>query len=103
MESWDDTDFRPLHRSTVLFNIPQVGLGTVRCEGLNSYLIRLAGEHSVNVRDLIRNVMIPEDAALMATQKPGFNHRAASTINGLGPYAEAFASTLNRLTGREDL
>lgn len=96
----DDYKTRP---RSVLFNIEPMGLDGPRIEGLNSYLIRLAGEHSVNVRDLIRSVLVAKDPILMATQKPGFNHQAASTINGLGPYARSFASVLSDLTGRDGL
>jgi hypothetical protein len=86
-----------------LYSLTPIGQGDGRVEGLNSYLIRLANEHCVNVRTLVRHVLLPADAALRFTEQPGFNHQAAMTMNGLGPTAQVFAGTLNRLTARTDL
>ncbi len=108
VERWPDMDDLDDTRAvvrppTVLYNIAPIGVGTGRVEGLNSYLIRLANEHCLNVRTLIREVIVRHAQSLQATQQPGFNHQAALSINGGGFYAQSFADTLNALTGRSDI
>ena len=103
MRSWLETPLVRPRAASVLYSLTPIGQGDGRIEGLNSYLIRLANEHCVNVRTLVRHVLLPANVALRFTEQPGFNHQAAMTMNGLGPTAQVFAGTLNRLTARTDL
>lgn len=99
----DDGDFEPIPGRTLLFRLEPIGLGTPQCEGLTSYLVRVAREHSLPVRRFVSRLLFSKvlDSAPRCDAK--FFRQYASTINGLGPYAERFASALNNSTGRRDL
>ncbi|MCX7171967.1 MAG: TniQ family protein [Proteobacteria bacterium] len=85
-----------------LFNLPPIGLGTDRVEGLVSYLVRLARAHSVNPRLLVKTefVMVP---GLEGMTHAAFFDRYAGTLDGLSRYAELFSATIGQLVGRDDL
>lgn len=72
-------------------------------EGLISYLVRLAREHCVRPRDLIRLVLADGKPEISCLCYNSFYAEYANTVNGLGKYAALFASRLNELTGRNDL
>lgn len=98
-----DAEAFDLPRSRLYRLAPIVG-NAGRHESLLSYLVALAAAHSVSPRDLMRYEVAPDDFALLrGARQPGFNNQYASTVSGLGLYAQAFADRLNELTQREDL
>jgi hypothetical protein len=73
-----------------------VGLG--HAESLTSVLVRLAGEHGVSPRDLMRDLMRCKPA-LSHLNYDRFFQRYAATINGHGRYAASITDALARATG----
>jgi len=86
-----------------LYRLEPIGIGTAQVEGLDSYFIRLAAEHCVSPRDLVRLVLIPASRDLAGARFSTFHSRYARTLCGLGPYATRFSDVLNHLAHREDL
>lgn len=87
-----------------LIRLPPIGVGTARAEGLTSYLIRLAGAHSVSPKRLVRSVFAevqPEIAAIITAGN--FFSWGGRSINGLGRYADLFSETISTLTSVEEL
>lgn len=62
LENWDMSP-REVRRPTRLFPLTPIGIGTPMVEGLASYLASLAAEHSVSVRNLIRDELLPLTAS----------------------------------------
>jgi hypothetical protein len=86
-----------------LYPLPPIGQGSSVVEGLDSYLIRLAGEHCVSPRDLIRRVLLPANPMLQGTMTNTFCTKESATIGGLGLNAERFIVALELLSSRRDL
>lgn len=80
-----------------------IGLDTARTEGLISYIIRLAGAHSVNPRRLIRTEFIAAQTQIARLNRLSFFRNNARTINGMGSYAHLFCDATSSLTGRRGL
>lgn len=89
--------------STPLFGLSPMAGGTPFTESLLSWLIRLAREHAVSPRDLVREVIGQHDPQVKALCYGSFFRRHALTIDGLGRYAQRFASRLSELSGVRDL
>lgn len=101
-----DADFTlraALPARSVLFRLSPVGTGSDQQEGLLSLLIRTSRAHAVSPRRLVREVLSAHDSVIAALPSSAFFQRLAGTINGLGIYADTFATTMGRLTGHEDL
>ncbi|HEY8023081.1 MAG TPA: TniQ family protein [Burkholderiaceae bacterium] len=88
---------------TVLYRIKPRDQDNPYREGLISYIIRLARAHCVGTRDLLRFALSREEGLLANLGYSGFFSTYSGTVNGLGRYATAISSLLNRLTGRDDL
>jgi hypothetical protein len=86
-----------------LFALEPIGIGTAYCESLISYLIRLAWEHSVGVRELFRREIFHLCGNLGGLHYPIFFNKDARSVNGVGIYARTFAQAAARLTSRKDL
>lgn len=86
-----------------LFALGPIGMGTIYSESLTSYLIRLAREHSVGVRELFRREIFPLCGNLGGLRYPIFFNKDARSVNGVGVYARTFSQAATRLTSREDL
>lgn len=80
-----------------------IGLNTARTEGLLSYLVRLAGAHSVNPRRLIRTEFIAVQPEIAHLNRLSFFRNNARTVNGLGAYARKICDATSALTGVADL
>ncbi len=92
---------RPLRSR--LFALEPIGLGTADCEGLISYLVRLAREHSVDARVLFREEVFRQCGNLGGLRYPIFFNGDARSVNGLGVYARVFSHAAGEMTSREDL
>jgi hypothetical protein len=86
-----------------LFALEPIGVGTADCEGLVSYLVRLAREHSVDARVLFREVVFRQCGHLGGLRYPIFFNGDARSVNGIGTYAKVFSQAGIELTSREDL
>lgn len=86
-----------------LISLNPISQGTARTEGLNSYIIRLAGAHSVNPRRLIRTEFVAARPEIAQMAVGVFCLRGARTINGYGAYAKAFCQAATQLTGVSNL
>lgn len=86
-----------------LFALDPIGIGTSDCEGLISYLERLARAHSVETRLLIRSEFDRYCGHLGGMRYANFFDDRARTIHGTGTYAETFADAAAALTMREDM
>jgi hypothetical protein len=93
-----DPEIAVPHRSR-LYRLPPIGVGTGQAEGLVSYLIRLAREHSVNPRRMVRTVFSENNPEIARLQRAAFFAKYAGTIDGLDKYADMFARETCRLTG----
>lgn len=93
-----DPEIAVPHRSR-LYRLPPIGVGTGQAEGLVSYLVRLAHEHSVNPRRMVRTVFSENNPEIARLQRAAFFAKYAGTIDGLDKYADMFARETCRLTG----
>ena len=102
-DDYTDDDFAPIPGRTMLFNLEPIGVGTAQCEGLTSYIVRLAKEHSLPIRRFVSRLLFSETPDQQPRCDAKFFRQYAATINGVGSYAQRFAQALNRATGRSDL
>jgi hypothetical protein len=86
-----------------LFSLAPTGVGTLHQESLLSFLVRTSRAHAVNTRHLISEVFGAADPAISKLAYAAFFSGYASTVNGLGKYAEMFVSATERLTGIRNL
>lgn len=87
-----------------LFLLQPIGDGTVKQESLLSFLMRTSHAHAVNPRLLIKKVLAQDVPALAGVvTSAAFFQTLVGTANGLGQYAEIFASVMARLTGQSSL
>lgn len=88
---------------SMLFSLQPIGVGTPHQESLLSFLVRISHAHAVNPRLLIREIFPLADAAIARLPSAAFFQREAVTINGLGQYARAFVSAMEKLIGQPNL
>lgn len=81
-----------------LFSLQPIRLGEPMQESLLSFLIRTSRAHAINPRQLVAAVLAECDPAIASLAYAGFFRRLAKTVNGLGQYAESFASALEMAT-----
>lgn len=86
-----------------LFDLTPVGIGTENCEGLVSYLVRLAKAHGVSPRLLIKAELLPKIKEPRAVSHSEFFTDYAKTLHGTGQYAQTFVDLAEALTSRSDL
>lgn len=103
-----DLDSVPIFERSRLFSLAPCGLRTPYCEGLASYVTRLAEAHSVRPSTLIAEVVLPllTSSGLTLKARPDlatFWSAATHTLNGGSRLASAFVSALEILTLRTDL
>lgn len=102
-DDYAEDGFAPIPGRSMLFCLDPIGLGTPHCEGLSSYLVRLAREHSLPVRRFVSRLLFSQASDTLPFFDAKFFRQYAATINGVGPYAQRFAQALNDATGRTDL
>jgi hypothetical protein len=86
-----------------LFDLTPVGIGTENCEGLVSYLVRLAKAHGISPRLLIKAEFLPKIKEHRAVSHSEFFTDYAKTLHGTGLYAQTFVDLAEALTSRSDL
>ena len=89
---------RPADR-TILYSLTPIGLGTPLQESLLSFLIRVSRAHAVNPRRLVGEILVQDNSAIGQLAYAGFYKKLAKTVNGIGQYAELFATVLEHATG----
>ena len=106
-ETWDLTLPARPPRSR-LYALEPLGMGTPHMESLTSYVSRLAEAHSVSLRTLVIQELLPllerdylSDPS--SNSLDSFWIEAARAINGTGALARDWAQALRRLTLRTDL
>ena len=86
-----------------LFGLEPIGIGTLDCESLISYLIRLARAHCMSPRDLIRLEFMWRFSRQEGIRSSGFFREYSKTLNSVGEYASGFVRLAEELTGRGEL
>jgi hypothetical protein len=99
---WSEEETPSLPRRSRLYGLEPVNVNSGAREGLLSYLARLAQEHMVSPRLLIKKVFVEVNPDISQIANNSFFVEYAGTINGLGTYARIFSKALNDLTGRLD-
>jgi TniQ protein len=106
-ETWDLT--LPMHPShSRLYALEPLGVGTQHVESLTSYLARLAEAHSISLRTLVKQELLPllkRDylSNPFGNSLDAFWIEAARALNGTGALAKDWALSLECLTLRTDL
>jgi len=106
-EIWDLTlPAHPPHSR--LYALEPLGMGTSNIESLTSYVTRLAGAHSVSLRTLVLQQLLPQLKCdylsnPLKNSLDAFWIEAARALNGTGTLAKDWAYALERLTLRTDL
>ncbi len=93
----------PVPPRSVLFSLSPSGVGTPHQESLLSLLVRTSVAHGVSPRKLVSEILGAEDNAISKLGYADFFRVDAGTVNGLGRYAEMFASAIGRLTAHQNL
>lgn len=92
---------------SILFNLEPFGMHTGLIESMTSYIIRLSEKHSVNVGDLVNQLIIPglEKEYLYRSTIYGGNSffESSKTINGYTSNSLEIEQVLSNLTTRNDL
>lgn len=105
--TWDLTlPATPTHSK--LYALAPLGMGTLHVESLTSYMARLAEAHSVSLRTLVIQELLPLLKRDYLFNPSGntlgsFWKEAARALNGTGVLAQEWAQTLERLTLRTDV
>lgn len=99
---WSEEEQSSLPRRSRLYGLEPVNVNSGTREGLLSYLARLAQEHMVSPRLLMKKVFMEVNPAISQIANNSFFVEYAGTMNGLGAYARVFSKALNDLTGRID-
>ena len=106
-EIWDlSLPTHPVHSR--LYALEPLGMGTPHVESLTSYLARLAEAHSVSLRTLAKQELLPLLKREYLSNPFGnsldaFWIEAARALNGTGALAKDWAQSLEHLTLRKDL
>lgn len=98
--SVDHIELSPRSR---LFQPQVMGAGTKYVEGLISYIVRIAGEHSVTPMRMLKKIYAVQNPDIARVMYPSFFNQYSSTVNGLGKYAKLFVGDTESLTGASDL
>jgi DNA-binding XRE family transcriptional regulator len=97
-ELWDVAP-RALPPRSRLYSLPPMAIGTPRVESLSSYIMRLAGAHTVSVRALIIREIFADLS--VRPRRPDFS--GLHSLNGMGACFEQWVAILGTLTSRHDL
>jgi len=88
---------------TPLLGVDPIGRNTLVVESLLSWFIRLAREHAVSPRALLKDAIGQYVPGIASLCYASFYRRHAATVNGLGRYAALFAGALAELSGTTGL
>ncbi|PLR83036.1 hypothetical protein CVD25_09950 [Bacillus canaveralius] len=96
-----------LNFKSQLYNLEPIGIGTIYCESLTSYLVRLSQAHSVNLGTLLNKVVAPalKKEYVLNSAMFGGNRffDGAKALNGVSDSSMDLVNALQLLTGRKDL
>lgn len=93
-------DGRALPPRSRLFSLEPIGIGTAAAEGLISYVIRLAGAHSLSPRRLIMEEFSKVMPGIAIYRRHGlFFETDARSINGLHQHSQSFSDAVETLCG----
>src|SRR5579871_1221798 len=86
-----------------LYRLPPQGLGTSQVESLTSYITRLAAAHTVSVRRLVVQELLPllgrpHLGGAINNSLSAFWQRDSPAVNGLGALARDWTQALERVT-----
>ena len=106
-ETWNLT-FPALPPHSRLYALEPLGIGTPNIESITSYVTRLAGAHSVSLRTLVIQELLPflgRDylSNTLGNTISSFWKEAARALNGTGVLARDWTRALEGLTLRTDL
>ena len=102
LENWDMAPPK-VRKPTRLFPLRPIGIGTPLVEGLASYLTSLAAEHSISVRNLIRNELLPLTASASLDGKVEVKQfEYWKRINGMADITSEMVSALEIATGLKE-
>ena len=97
-------------RHSRLYHLGPVGVGSPMAESLTSYLTRLAEAHSVHLRTLVTDEILPllNQSHLYRDNRPVYDHltrfwKQSTTLNGTSATSSAWVQALEQLTLRSDL
>lgn len=93
-----------------LYHLRPAGVGTPRVESLTSYVTRLAEAHSIHLRALVTDEVLPllHRSHLYQDGRPVYDHltrfwKQSAMLNGIGTTTSDWVQALQRLTLRRDL
>jgi TniQ len=108
-ELWEEEQFTPDPPSK-LYHLEPIGTGTPLVESLTSYISRLANAHSVLLRTLVTDEILPSlnRTHLYQQDQPVYDHlttfwKRSAMLNGTCSTASNWIQTVERLTQRNDL
>jgi hypothetical protein len=108
-EVWEEERFAPC-TSSELYYLEPVGTGTPMVESLTSYVSRLANAHSVLLRTLVTDEILPNlnRTHLYQEDQPVYDHlttfwKRSAMLNGTCSTASNWVHTIEQLTQRNDL
>ena len=93
-----------------LYHLGPIGVGSPMAESLTSYLTRLAEAHSLHLRTLVTDEILPRlnQSHLYRDNRPVYDHltrfwKQSATLNGTSATSSAWVQALEQLTLRSDL
>jgi hypothetical protein len=93
-----------------LYHLEPVGVGSPMVESLTSYLTRLAEAHSLHLRTLVTDEILPRlnQSHLYRDNRPVYDHltrfwKQSTTLNGTSATSSDWVQALEQLTLRRDL
>jgi hypothetical protein len=108
-EVWEEELLAPC-TSSKLYCLEPIGVGTPMVESLTSYISRLADAHSVLLRTLVTNEILPNlnRTHLYQEGRPVYDHlttfwKRSTMLNGTCSTASNWVHTIEQLTLRNDL
>jgi len=108
-EVWEE-ELLPPCTSSKLYYLEPIGIGTPMVESLTSYVSRLANTHSVLLRTLVTDEILPNlnRTHLYQEGRPVYDHlttfwKRSALLNGTCPTASNWVHTIEQLTQRNDL
>lgn len=96
------------HNSTsTLYNLEPIGIGSIYCESITSYLVRLAEAHCLKPGVLINKIIAPVLNKMYLLQSATYGGNrffdGAKTLNGVDENSFEIVNTLQSLTSRDNL
>ncbi|MED4853033.1 TniQ family protein [Caldifermentibacillus hisashii] len=97
----DEVKNNIIGKRSILYNIEPVGMGTPYVECLTSYITRLSYYHNISVRQMLTELIYPEFKYSIIRKERIVEQ--PKNINGVTSRTKEFVTSLEKLTGRNDL